>query len=144
IRPELIGPETSTPLSALTPLDKSGFREGSGPITVAGMSESSPAAVRVKLSSVLVYDISGKGFTRFRGMPGFEAVPLIQGESVQGRFFVFDQQPSMDRLVPPNPETPLPPGPVLKSAPEAVDRVYWYALGRAPTSGERRKAEAAL
>ena len=60
------------------------------------------------------------------------------------RFFVFDSQPSMDRLVPPNPETPLPAGPVLKTVSETVDRVYWYALGRAPTPVERRVAEAAL
>ncbi len=145
IQPELVGPNGTTPLSALTPLDNSGFREGSGgPITVAGMSESNPSAVRVKLSSVLVYDIAGKGFTRFRGAVGFEAVPLSQGENVQGRFFVFDQQPSMDRLVPPNPETPLPPGPVLRSVPEAVHRVYWHALGRAPTPAELRIGEAAL
>jgi len=66
--------------------------------------------------------------------PGHEAVPLIQGETVLARFFVFDRQPIMDRLVAPNPETPLPAGPVLKTANEAVDRVYWYALGRAPTT----------
>jgi hypothetical protein len=50
----------------------------------------------------------------------------------------------MDRLVPPNPETPLPPGPALKTVAETVERVYWYALGRAPTLVERRVAEAAL
>jgi len=70
--------------------------------------------------------------------------PVLQGESVLARFFVFDRQPGMDRLVPPNPETPLPAGPVLKSEAECVDRVYWYALGRAPTPGERGIAEAAL
>jgi hypothetical protein len=50
----------------------------------------------------------------------------------------------MDRLVPPHPETPLPAGPVLKTVSESVDRVYWYALGRAPLPGERSVAEAAL
>jgi hypothetical protein len=133
MQPELIGPDGATPLSALTPVDSSGLR-----------AEATPGAIRVKLSSVLVYDIAGKGFTRFRGATGFEAVPLVQGESVQGRFFVFDQQPSMDRLVPPNPETPRPPGPALKTVNEAVDRVYWYALGRAPIAAERRVADAAL
>jgi len=92
----------------------------------------------------VVYDIAGKGFTRFQSAPGHENGPLVQGESVNARFFVFDQQPSMDRLVPPNPETPLPAGPVLQTIPETVDRVYWYALGRAPLPGERRVAEAAL
>jgi len=31
---------------------------------------------------VLVYDIAGKGFTRFKGAMGFEAVSLTQGEIV--------------------------------------------------------------
>ena len=107
------------------------------PLRIAGGAENG-TALRVKLSSVLVYDIAGKGYTRFRGATGFEAFPLVQGEIVQARFFVFDQQPDMDRLVPPNPETPLPPGPALRTVSEAVDRVYWYALGRAPSVAERR------
>ena len=95
-------------------------------------------------SSVVVYNIAGKGFTKFKAAPGQEAVPLGQGENVQARFYVFDQKPSMDRLVPPNPEKPLPSGPVLKTVTETVDRVYLYALGRAPTKTERRVAEAAM
>ncbi|MBZ5620710.1 MAG: PSD1 and planctomycete cytochrome C domain-containing protein [Acidobacteriia bacterium] len=143
IQAELSGPNGITPLSALMPLDPSGLREDNSPLTIAGGTEYS-SALRVKLSSVLVYDIAGKGFTRLQGATGFEAVPLIQGESVQARFFAFDRQPDMDRLVPPNPETPLPAGPVLHTVSETIDRVYWYALGRAPSIAERRVAEAAL
>jgi hypothetical protein len=69
---------------------------------------------------------------------------LVQGEIVQARFFVFDRQPSMDHLVPPNPETPLPSAPPLQTISESVDRVYGYALGRVPSLAERRVAEAAL
>ena len=134
MRPELVGAGGVTPLTELKPVNSSGLREGP-----AGAGD-----LRVKLNSVVVYDIAGKGFTRFRAAPGHEPVRLSQGENVQARFFVFDRQPGMDRLVPPNPETPLPPGPVLKTASEAVDRVYWYALGRAPGAAERRIAEAAL
>ena len=134
VRPELVGPGGVTPLSGLKPVTGSGLREG--PATAGDL--------RVKLNSVVVYDIAGKGFTRFRAAPGHEPVRLSQGENVQARFFVFDRQPGMDRLVPPNPETPLPPGPALKTAGEAVDRVYWYALGRAPGTAERRIAEGAL
>jgi len=100
--------------------------------------------VPVKFPSVMEYDLAGKGITRFRATPGFEAVPLIQGESVVGRFFVFDQKPSMDRLVPARPETPVAPLPSVKSVSEALDRVYWYALGRAPSADERRIAGDAL
>ena len=42
-------------------------------------------------------------------------------------------------------ETPLPlPAAVLRTTAEAVDRVFWYALGRAPLPDERAAAEAAL
>ena len=142
---EFDGPQGKTPLSSLKPIDSSGFREGTGPVNAAGVNDgNNDGAVRVKLASVLVYDIAGKGFTRFHGAPGFENMQLAQGESVQGRFFVFDKQPSMDRLVPPAPETPLPAGPVLKTATEAEDRVFRYALGRSPSPAERRIAEAVL
>jgi hypothetical protein len=134
VRPQLVGPNGSTPLSELKPLDTAGLRDD----------PSASPDLRVKLRSVVVYDIAGKGFTRFQSAPGHEALPLAQGESVQARFFVFDQQPSMDRLVPPDPAKPLPANPILKTPAEAVDRVYWYALGRAPSPGERRIAEAAL
>ena len=60
------------------------------------------------------------------------------------RFFVFDSEPDMDRLLPPAPGTPLPSGPDLTTASQAVDRVFWHALGRAPSSAERRIALGAL
>jgi hypothetical protein len=134
-RASFIGPNGETPLSALKPTDQAGVREGSAP---------QADALLVKFPSVLVYNIQGKGFTRFRGAPGLEEVPLVQGENVQARFFIFDQQPSMDRLVPPNPATPRPEQPTLKTIPDVVDRVYWYALSRAPSKEERQIAETAL
>ncbi len=139
----LSGPGGNVPLKSLAPLDRSGLREGAAAVAIAGSSEER-TALRVKLSSVLVYDIAGKGFTRFRGATGFEAVPLIQGESVLARFFVFDREPDMDRLVPPHPETPLPSAPPLTTIGATVDRVYWHALGRAPSDAERSVAAAAL
>ena len=88
---------------------------------------------------------AGKGFTRFRGAAGLEHVAaLAQGENVQGRFLIFDTEPDMDRLVPPAPATPLPAAPPLTAIPQVVDRVFWYALGRAPSAGERELAEHAL
>ncbi|HMF77058.1 MAG TPA: DUF1549 domain-containing protein [Bryobacteraceae bacterium] len=127
------GPTGDTPLSALKPANTIGLREAL-----------SADPVKVKFPSVLVYDIAGRGFTRFRGAPAMEAVPLVQGETVHARFFVFDRPPGMDRLVPPNPVAPLPDRPILKTVPEVIDRVYWYALGRAPSAAERSIAETAL
>jgi hypothetical protein len=50
----------------------------------------------------------------------------------------------MDRLVPPLPERPLPPAPSVKTARQAEDRVFQYALGRLPSRAERQIAEATL
>ncbi len=133
LKASFIGPNGETPLSALKPADETGLRDGK-----------SPTSLPVKFPSVLVYDIAGRGFTRLRGTPGMEDVPLVQGENVRARFFVFDQRPSMDRLVPPDAATPLEEAKALKTIPQVVDRVYWYALSRAPSVGERRVAESAL
>ena len=144
IQGELVGADgVATQLSSLQPENGTDLRGGTGPVVVAG-GETAKAAVRVKFPSVLVYNIAGKGFTHFRGSTGFENVTLNQGESVTGRFFIFDQNPTMDRLVIPNPETPMPLPATLKSVPEAVDYVYWSALGRAPTPAERTVSERAL
>jgi hypothetical protein len=137
-----VGPNGITPLSALTPVDAAGLRSGAGPIDLPGRPAS---GVRAKTPSRLVVEIAGKGFTRFRGVVGLEHVAaLAQGETVQGRFLIFDTEPDMDRLVPPEPATPLPQAPPLSASPQIVDRVFWYALGRAPSADERVLAERAL
>jgi hypothetical protein len=133
-----------TPLTALRPMAVSGLREDSSPIVPLNTQEPVTDALRVKFPSELIYDISGRGFTGFEAIPFFENKPLIQGEGVSGRFFVFDQKPSLDRLAPPTPETPVPPLPVLKTSEEAVNRVYFYLLGRAPSAAERQLGIAAL
>jgi hypothetical protein len=102
--------------------------------------------VRVKNPSVLVYDIAGKGFTRFRGVIGLENPQSEIGSTLnpQVRFFVFDAEPNMERLVPPAPGPPLPAQPAVTDVTQAIDRVFWHALGRAPSAAERRAAEDAL
>src|SRR5204862_2929996 len=113
------GPNGMTPLSALVPVDGTGLRSGNGPIYVAGRTL---PGIRVKTPSRIVYNIAGKGFTRFRGAAGLEHVAaLAQGETVQGRFLIFDTEPDMDRLVPPASSTPLPVAPPLAAIPPGVD-----------------------
>ena len=144
LQAELVGADgTATPLSSLKPENPADLRDGNGPVTVAG-GETAKQAVRVKFPSVIVYDIEGKGFTKLRGSTGYENATLNQGENVNGRFFIFDQKPTMDRLVSPNPATPRPAPALLQTVPEAVAYIYWFALGRAPTAGERAVAERAL
>jgi hypothetical protein len=139
---ELVGLSGITPLSSLTPRDPSGVRAAGGPVALASNGD----GVRVKNPSVLVYDIAGKDVTRLRGTVGLENPKSDIGSTLnpQVRFFVFDNPPNMERLLPPTPGTPLPPGPTLTTARQAIDRVFWYALGRAASADERRVAEAAL
>jgi hypothetical protein len=141
---ELVGANgVVTALTNLTPLDVSAVRVASGAAVLDDATF--PSAVRVKTPSRLVYDISGRGFARLRGVVGLENVSrLAQGETILGRFLIFGTEPDMDRLVPPAPGTPLPPAPRLTRATEVVDRVYWYALGRAPSTEERALAVDAL
>jgi hypothetical protein len=121
---ELIGPEGAVPLASLKPLDDSGLR-GDG--------------LRVKTPSRLVFDLTGRRFTRLRGAVGIENQEVTSELNPRVRFFVFDREPTMDRLLPAAPETPLPFTPV-KTGADAVDRVFWYALGRAPSTAERAAA----
>jgi mono/diheme cytochrome c family protein len=139
---ELVGPAGATPLSSLTPRDGSGLRAGSGPLQVGSNGD----GVRVKNPSVLVYEIAGRGFTRFRGVVGLENPKNEIGSTLnpQVRFFVFDAEPDMERLVPPAPGPPVPPAPAVTTAAQAIDRVFRHALGRSSSSAERRVAEEAL
>jgi hypothetical protein len=133
---------TVTPLDALAPLDRAAVRAAQGSIALDG---AELPGVRVKMPSLLVYDISNRGFTRLRGKVGLEHQEnLAQGENVLGRFAIFDAEPDLDRLVPPAPGTPLPLPPAIGTAREAADWVFGYALGRPPSPEERIVAEAAL
>jgi hypothetical protein len=136
VQAEFVGPAGVVPLSSLTPLDGSGLRAAGA---VAGR-------VPVKNSSRLVYDISGKGFTRFRGSLDVDNPRAEIGSTLNPalRFFVFDAEPNMSRLLPPAEGTPLPgPAPVT-TVRAAVDHIFWSALGRAPSASERQVAEAAI
>jgi hypothetical protein len=138
---EFAGQNGTTPLSSLKPLDETGLRAAASPVR---LNDSKGDGVRVKTPSRLVYDLTGKGFTRFRGTVGIENREITSDINPQIRFFVFEQEPNMERLTPVAAETPLPAGPTLKTTGQAVDRVFWYALGRAPSAAERRAAESAV
>jgi hypothetical protein len=60
------------------------------------------------------------------------------------RFFVFAAEPNMNRLLPPSPDVPMPAAAPVTTVPGVVDRIFWSALGRAPSVTERRTAEAAI
>ena len=133
----LVGDTGSVPLSSLAPRDAAGLRAG----------ERDPGGgVRVKNPSALVYDIAGKGFTRLRGRIFSDNATAEIGSTLnpQLRFYVFDKAPNVEMLIPPVPGTPLPAPPPVTTIDGAIDRVFGYALGRAPSAAERRSAQAAL
>ncbi len=100
--------------------------------------------LRVKTPSVEVIDIKGQGFTRLRGKVSIENTEISSDLNPHIRFLVFQNEPNMERLTPVAPETPLPPGPVLKTPDEIVNRIFWYALSRAPSPAERALAVKAV
>jgi hypothetical protein len=140
---ELVGPSGATPLSSLTPVNAAGLRSGSGPLRVP---ESRGTGVRVANPSLLAFDIADRGYTRFRGVIGLENDRQQIGGTLNPstRFFVFDTEPDLERLIPPLPGAPLAPQPPVTTAAAAIDRVFQQALGRAPTAAEREIAAAAL
>ena len=71
---ELAGPDGAVPLAALKPLDRRPAFRGDG--------VPREDAVRV------VYDIAGKGFTRFRGSVGIENQEITSDLNPQIRFFI--------------------------------------------------------
>jgi hypothetical protein len=92
-----------------------------------------------------VYDLSGQNFVRFRGRVALDNPRSDIGATLNPaiRFYVFDREPDMDRLLPPAPQPPLPPESTVATAGDAVDRVFMHALGRAPSPAERRIAMSA-
>jgi hypothetical protein len=140
---ELIGPKGATPLAALTPIDTGGLRHGEGPVAVP---TTNGGGIRVGNPSTVVYDVAGRGFTRFRGAIGIENPRADIGSTLNPalRFYVFDAAPNPDRLLPATPGAPLPRPAAITTIDGAVDRVFRHALGRPPRPAEKAAAVAAL
>ena len=141
---ELVGPDGAVPLSSLTPLRRVGPARpdrGPSPVTPSdgdGRARQEPVGARLR----------HRRARASRGCAAPSASRTAQSEigstlNPQLRFFVFDAAPNMERLVPPAPEPPLPPGPhadgrragdrsrvLARARPRAIGR-------RAPRRGER-------
>ena len=92
------------------------------------------------LPSEIVYDIAGKGFTRFRATVGVDEKSQLNEISPRVRFFVFTEQPDRQQLVRVAPGAPVAAGAVERDPSVLVNYLYRYALGRAPSAEERRVA----
>ncbi len=106
-------------------------------LELTGATTKSLGDLRVKTPSVEILDVKGQGYTHLRGKVAIENKEVTSDINPQIRFLVFDSAPNMERLTPVAPELPLPAGPTLKTPDEIVSRVFWYALGRAPSAKER-------
>lgn len=138
---EFIGPNGATPLSSLKAVSAKGVRDGSGPLQFP---QATGEGVRVMAPSSLTYEIARKGFTRFRGSVVLEKPSYRDDIMPNVRFFLFREEPDMERLVPVASETPVPVARGPWTTAQLVDRVFWHALGRAPSAREKGLAEAAL
>ena len=109
---ELVGPDGAR---AAVVADAAGRIGSAHRIRADPVTPSDGRACAVKNPSMLVYDIAGRGIHAVpRGhRPREPAREIGSTLNPQLRFFVFDAEPNMERLVPPAPEPPLPPGPAL-------------------------------
>jgi hypothetical protein len=101
--------------------------------------------IYVRAPSVLRYSLDGKRFVRLRGAVDVANLRSEIGSTLNPslRFFIFDATPNLARLLPPGRTLPMPPPPPPEDARALVDRLFWQALGRAPSEAERVIAERA-
>jgi hypothetical protein len=127
--PVLVGPAGEIRLSTLQP--KSGVANATR--------VNSGDALAAMLPSELIYDIGGKGYTRFRAIVGFDDRCLQNDIGPSVRFFVFKETPDPERLVRVAPAMPVTPP---LTAPFTNDRVistvFESMLGR-PASAQEKK-----
>ena len=136
------GDGKATPLSVVDANRSAGLRQRRWPWRRRPPADD---GVRVRPPSRLVYDIAGSGFTRFRGSIALDNARSEIGSTLNPavRFFVFDAEPNMDRLLPPAPQLPMPARPAAHDGRcSGRSRLHARArprpvAGRAPHRGER-------
>jgi hypothetical protein len=132
----------AVPLSQMKPKSASGLRDDASPIEFAD--KKFDDGIRTWASAELVYDIAGKGFARLQGSVGLDVRCNTSEINGAVRYFVFDQAPDMDQMVPVTGPAPaaLPLTPRTKE--EVVSRLFRHMLGRMPSAAERKIAMAAV
>jgi mono/diheme cytochrome c family protein len=127
---ELIGPAGATKLADLktdVPLQRRQLQI---------KNEVFDEALVAPVPTTLIYDIAGRGFTRFRATVGVDKTSVRDDIGPRLRFFVFSQRPDPDQLVRVNAQRPVPPQ-TYSSEPNAlIAQLYRYALARDPTAAE--------
>jgi Protein of unknown function (DUF1549)/Protein of unknown function (DUF1553)/Planctomycete cytochrome C len=102
-------------------------------------------AILTALPAELVYDIAGKGYTRFRAIVGFDDQCLQNDIGPAVRFFVFNVGPDLERLVRVQPAMPVtPPLSAPFSTEHVISTVFEFMLDRQPSVREKTLAESML
>jgi hypothetical protein len=131
----LIGPSGETRLSTLRP------KRGVAKVTQVNSGD----ALATPLPSELVYDIGGRGYSRFHAIVGLEERCLQNDIGPSVRFFVFKETPDSERLVRVDPAMPVTPPLVPPfTSDRVVSTVFEYMLGRQPSAQERKLASEML
>jgi hypothetical protein len=136
----LTGATGETPLSSLRP------KSGEALQTAVRLSgQVYPDALAPGLASELVYDIGGKGYTRLQAKLGLDDQCLQSDISPAVRFFVFKEQPDLERLVQVEPGVPAPSplrNPFTRDS--VISTLFQAMLGRPPSLQEQRLASQVL
>ena len=86
----------------------------------------------------LIFDLAGKGYTRFRATLAMDERVNDSEISAAIRAFVFDEAPNERKLVAVTGDTPLPRPTPVQGAAKMVNQLYLHAVGRAPSPEEAR------
>ena len=132
----------AVPLAQMKPKSAAGLRDDASPIEFPD--KKFEAGVRTFAAAELVYDISGKGFTRLQGSVGLDVRCYTSEINGSVRYFIFDRPPDMDELLPVTGPTPAALPPHLDSMEALVNRLFRHALGRMPSPEEKKIAMAAV
>jgi hypothetical protein len=151
IRAEFVGPDGVAPLptngtvTPKPPQPKAPPQPPDAPLVYTPPIKGTPVdAITAGVPSELIYDIRGKGYTRFRAEIAADEASTTSDISPQFRAFVFNKAPNMRQLVRVDGERPEPLPPVLTDREAIITRVYEHALGRDPSDAERKIARELL
>jgi len=97
-------------------------------------------ALLAPIPSEIVFDIKGKGFTRFRAVAGVDESSLKSDVNAKIRFFIFPSKPDPEQLLRVAGPPPVPVADVRATPASLVSRVFLHLLNRTPTPAERRIA----
>jgi len=86
----------------------------------------------------LVFDIAGKGYTRFRATLAMDERVNDSEINAAIRAFVFDEPANERKLVAVTGDTPLPRPTPVQGAAKIVNQLYLHAVGRAPSAEEAK------